>query len=97
MKFFFLPAIFLLTSSPVFTQEIVETAVVAKSIDDIIWVLVSAMLVFLMQAGFMALETGRITSYNVCYTKLLRPERTSVHKKPLPFLPLRRCNRLFQF
>jgi len=58
MKFFFLPAIFLLTSSPVFTQEIVETAVVAKSIDDIIWVLVSAMLVFLMQAGFMALETG---------------------------------------
>ncbi|MDC7231933.1 MAG: ammonium transporter, partial [Spirochaetales bacterium] len=29
-----------------------------KSINDILWVLVSAMLVFLMQAGFMALETG---------------------------------------
>ncbi|MDC7219412.1 MAG: ammonium transporter [Spirochaetales bacterium] len=29
-----------------------------KTIDDILWVLISAILVFIMQAGFMALETG---------------------------------------
>ena len=29
-----------------------------KSVEDCIWVIMSAMLVFLMQAGFMALETG---------------------------------------
>ncbi len=29
-----------------------------KSVEDCIWVIISAMLVFLMQAGFMALETG---------------------------------------
>ena len=32
-----------------------------------VWIVVSSALVFIMHAGF-----ARITSYNVCYTKLLR-------------------------
>lgn len=37
---------------------------VEKSIEDYLWVLISAMLVFLMQAGFMALETGLTRAKN---------------------------------
>jgi len=48
----------LLPSYHLFSQEMTETGAGGKSISDILWVLVSAMLVFLMQAGFMALETG---------------------------------------
>ncbi len=35
-----------------------------KSVEDCIWVIISAMLVFLMQAGFMALETGLTRAKN---------------------------------
>lgn len=35
-----------------------------KSVEDCIWVIIAAMLVFLMQAGFMALETGLTRAKN---------------------------------
>ncbi len=47
----------LIPGAPLFSEEIVSPTH-GKEIYDILWVLVSAMLVFLMQAGFMALETG---------------------------------------
>ncbi len=48
----------LLPAADVFSQEIIDPVLGSKSINDIMWVTVAAMLVFLMQAGFMALETG---------------------------------------
>ncbi len=50
--------LFLLSLSQVFSQESVDMVGHGKNISDILWVLVAAILVFLMQAGFMALETG---------------------------------------
>ena len=49
---------FLFLNSQLFSQEFIETAYHGKSIGDVLWVLTAAILVFLMQAGFMALETG---------------------------------------
>ncbi len=57
MRYLLVPALLLLLN-PLFSQGITEGISNGKSLDDILWVLVSAMLVFLMQAGFMALETG---------------------------------------
>lgn len=50
--------VILLPAVQLFPQDLAVIENSGKSINDIIWVLVSAMLVFLMQAGFMALETG---------------------------------------
>ena len=58
MKRIIVPALSLLFVSPLCAQESTELVNSGKSIADILWVLVAAMLVFLMQAGFMALETG---------------------------------------
>ncbi len=58
MKHLLVPALFLLSISPAAAQGISDVVSNGKSLADILWVLVSAMLVFLMQAGFMALETG---------------------------------------
>ncbi len=57
-KTFLFTAVLLLSTTGLSAREAVETVSHGKTIDDILWVLVSAVLVFLMQAGFMALETG---------------------------------------
>ncbi len=58
MKSFFLLVMLMLSTTQLFSQENLQNLCHGKTINDIIWVLVAAMLVFLMQAGFMALETG---------------------------------------
>ncbi len=58
MKPFVVSIMLLLSSSRLFPREVAEVFTNGKTLDDILWVLIAAMLVFLMQAGFMALETG---------------------------------------
>ena len=58
MKYLLIPSILLLPVSQIFSEGTTATLLNGKTLDDVLWVLVSAMLVFLMQAGFMALETG---------------------------------------
>ncbi len=53
-----LPGLILLLNSSLGSQDLNSFVQGGKVITDILWVLVAAILVFLMQAGFMALETG---------------------------------------
>lgn len=64
MKYLLTTMAFLFTTSLLFSQEITETVSDGKTLGDYVWVLISAMLVFLMQAGFMALETGLTRAKN---------------------------------
>ena len=67
-----LPCAFLLATAAS-AQGSAPTAITAESVQeklDLLWVLISAALVFFMQAGFLAFEVGAVRSKNTAITAL---------------------------
>ena len=64
-KWIFLIIILLGATSTIFAQETTETLNISQLQLDRLWVLISAALVFFMQAGFLALEVGLVRSHSI--------------------------------